>query len=64
MKLSGIVIAKNEGNLIRGALDSLKFCDEVILIDNESNDRETIEFIKNSADKYFRFNKRVSVAHA
>jgi cellulose synthase/poly-beta-1,6-N-acetylglucosamine synthase-like glycosyltransferase len=37
---------------------------ELILIDNESNDKETIDFIKNSADKHFRFDKRMSVAHA
>jgi len=37
---------------------------ELILIDNKSKDKETIEFIKNSADKYFRFDKRVSISHA
>ncbi len=37
---------------------------ELILIDNESDDKETIEFIKNSSDKHFRFDKRVSVSHA
>ena len=37
---------------------------ELILIDNGSNDKETIEFLKNSADKYFRFDKRVSVSNA
>ncbi len=53
MKLSGIVIAKNEGNLIRGALDSLKFCDEVILIDNESSDN-TPQIAKDRGAKVFK----------
>jgi len=40
-------------------------CDyELIIIDNESKEREAIDFIKTSADKYFRFDKRVSVSHA
>lgn len=39
MKISGIIIAKNEEEMIADAIDSLKFCDEVIVIDNASNDR-------------------------
>jgi len=38
-KLSGIVIAKNAEDLIANCLDSLSFCDEIIVIDNESTDR-------------------------
>jgi len=37
---------------------------ELILIDNESRDNSTIKFIKESTDKYFRFDKRVSVSKA
>jgi glycosyltransferase involved in cell wall biosynthesis len=39
MKLSGVIIARNEENIIADAIDSLKFCDEVVVIDNKSIDR-------------------------
>ena len=39
MKLTGIVIAKNEEEMIADCLDSLSFCNERILIDNNSTDR-------------------------
>lgn len=38
-KLSGIIIAKNEENQIVDCLESLDFCDEVIVVDNGSTDR-------------------------
>ena len=41
MKISGIIIAKNEENLIADAIESLKFCDEIVVIDNGSEDRTT-----------------------
>lgn len=37
-KISGIVIARNEEEMIEEALDSLAFCDEIIVIDNGSTD--------------------------
>ena len=39
MKISGVVIAKNEEEMIVDCLDSLKFCDEVLVIDNGSTDK-------------------------
>lgn len=39
MKISAIVIAKNEENMIADCLDSLSFCDEIVVIDNKSEDR-------------------------
>lgn len=39
MKLSAIIIARNEENMIADALDSVAFCDEQIVIDNGSTDR-------------------------
>src|SRR3989344_2719625 len=39
MKISGVVIAKNEEEMIADCLDSIAFCDEVLVIDNESTDR-------------------------
>ncbi|MEX2007771.1 MAG: glycosyltransferase family 2 protein [Candidatus Levyibacteriota bacterium] len=38
-KISGIVIAKNEEERIADCLDSLSFCDEIIVVDNASEDR-------------------------
>jgi GT2 family glycosyltransferase len=37
---------------------------ELILIDNASKDKKSINFIQKAADRSFRFNKRVSVAKA
>jgi glycosyltransferase involved in cell wall biosynthesis len=37
-KISAIIIAKNEENNILACIKSLSFCDEVIVIDNESTD--------------------------
>lgn len=37
-KISAVIIAKNEQNLIGDALESLSFCDEIIVIDNGSKD--------------------------
>lgn len=38
-KLSAIIIAKNEEMMIADCIDSLSFCDEVIVIDDLSSDR-------------------------
>lgn len=53
-KLSAVVIAKNEEERIADCLDSLSFCDEVILIDNGSEDR-TADISKRMAAKVFDF---------
>ncbi len=45
--LTGIVIAKNEAETIVRALISLSFCDELLLIDNDSSD-ETAELARKS----------------
>ena len=37
---------------------------ELVLIDNGSTDKKSIEFFKLNADKYFRFNKTVSLSKA
>ena len=39
IKISGIVITKNAEEMIADCLDSLSFCDEIIVIDNKSEDR-------------------------
>ena len=52
IKISGIVITKNEENLIADCLDSLSFCDEIIVIDNSSTDK-TGEIAKKYTKKLF-----------
>lgn len=39
IKISGVVITRNAENIIADCLDSLSFCDEVVVIDNKSDDR-------------------------
>ena len=53
-KISAIIIAKNEENTIADCLDSLSFCDEIILIDNDSKDR-TVEIAKMIGAKVFKY---------
>ncbi|OGH41786.1 MAG: hypothetical protein A3H79_00425 [Candidatus Levybacteria bacterium RIFCSPLOWO2_02_FULL_36_8b] len=52
MRISGVVIAKNAENLIADCLDSLSFCDEIVVIDNESEDR-TREIAQKMGAKVF-----------
>jgi glycosyltransferase involved in cell wall biosynthesis len=51
-KISGIIIAKDAENLIADCLDSLSFCDEIIVVDNESEDR-TCEIAEKMGAKVF-----------
>jgi len=37
--ISGVIIARNEEKMIGEALDSLSFCDEILVIDNGSTDK-------------------------
>lgn len=37
--ITGVVLVKNEEENIARCLDSLAFCDEILLIDNHSTDR-------------------------
>src|SRR5258708_3446629 len=38
-KISAVIIAKNEENLISDCIKSLFFCDEILLVDNKSLDK-------------------------
>ncbi len=49
--VSGVIIAKNDERMIPDALRSISFCDEIIVIDNNSKDR--------TRDIAFSFNAKV-----
>ena len=50
--LTGIIIAKNEEEMIADCIDSLSFCDEIVVIDNGSTDR-TVEIAKHLGAKIY-----------
>lgn len=52
MKISAIIIAKNEENVIKKAFESISFCDEIIFVDDGSTDK-TIEIAKKYTDKIY-----------
>ncbi len=52
--ISAIVVAKNEEKMIRECLASLSFCDEIIVIDNGSEDA-TLEISKKMDAKIFEY---------
>lgn len=52
-KLSVIIITKNEASRIRHCLESVKFADEIIIVDSESTDN-TVEIAREYTDKVFQ----------
>ncbi len=52
MKISAIVITLNEEQNIRAALESLRWADEIIVVDSESVDR-TVEIARGFTDRVF-----------
>ena len=52
MKISAIVITFNEEQNIRAALDSLRWADEIIVVDSESADR-TVEIARRFTDQIY-----------
>lgn len=53
MTLSAVILTKNEERDLTRCLKSLTFCDEVIVIDDESTD-QTVEIAKQYKSKVFR----------
>ncbi len=53
INLTGIIIARNAENIIADCLDSISFCEEIILIDNNSSDR-TGEIAEKMKAKVFK----------
>lgn len=56
-KISAIVITKNAENLIADCLDSLSFCEEIIVVDSKSEDR-TREISEKMGAKVFEHDSR------
>ena len=52
-KISGIIITKNEEEMLEDALKSLSFCDEIIVIDNASTDK-TLEIAEKYKTKIYK----------
>ena len=52
MKISAVILSKNEENNIRKCLETLNFCDEIIVIDDNSSDN-TKEIVKTFKVKLF-----------
>lgn len=53
--LSVVVITKNEQDRIKACLESVKWADEIVILDNGSKDK-TLEIAKKYTDKIFTFN--------
>ncbi len=51
-KISAIIIAKNEEQLIQKCLESVRFCDEIIVVDNSSTDKTAEIARKHNAEVY------------
>lgn len=54
MKISAVIIAKNEEEIVRKALESVKDFDEIIFVDTGSTDK-TLEIAQEYTDKIFNF---------
>lgn len=50
--ISAVILTKNEAKNIRECIESLRFCDEVIVLDDESND-STRELVKRLGAKVY-----------
>lgn len=51
--ISAVILTKNEENNIQDCIDSLKWCDEIIVIDDYSEDR-TVEIAKKNSANIFQ----------
>jgi len=52
IKLTAVILAKNEEKNIQNCLESVKFCDEILVIDDNSSDK-TVEISRKMGAKVF-----------
>ena len=57
MKISAVILTKNEEKNIERVIKSVKFCDQIIIIDDFSNDK-TVEIAKNLGAVFFPKEKK------
>ncbi|QQG47034.1 MAG: glycosyltransferase family 2 protein [Candidatus Woesebacteria bacterium] len=62
IKISSIIIAKNEEKMIKDCINSLHWTDEIIVIDNNSTDK-TVSIAKNLGAKIFKFKSDADKGH-
>jgi glycosyltransferase involved in cell wall biosynthesis len=55
-KISAVINTRNEERNIRYCLEALKWCDEIIVVDMESEDR-TVEIVREYTDKIYNHEK-------
>lgn len=60
--LSVVIIAKNEQSNIRECLESVKWADEIIVVDDSSTDR-TVEIAQNYTDRVFEKKMDIEGSH-
>ena len=60
MKLTAIILTKNEGKNIQRALKSVDFCDEIIIIDDYSTDN-TLKKVKTQNSKVKIFKRELNL---
>lgn len=58
MKISAVLIVKNEEKKIRRCLESIKWCDEIIVVDQSSTDK-TVDIAKEYTDKIFTVEEKL-----
>lgn len=56
-KISAIILTKNSEEVIADCIDSVIFCDEIIVVDDTSTDR-TVELVKHLGAKVLNFTSR------
>lgn len=62
-KISAIIIAKNEEEKIKDCLDSVKWVDEIIVIDNNSKDK-TVKICRRYTNNIFHAPEKYSLKYA
>src|SRR3989338_3704487 len=58
--ISAVILTKNEKKNIKDCLQSLNWCDEIIVIDDDSEDK-TVEIVKNLKLKTQNYNSKLKI---